>query len=57
MMLKALGGMKRAVEEAGERRHVTHPAAQIEVPAAHLLEEGKPGAQHSCLGSRLLRPG
>lgn len=36
---------------------VTHPAAQIEGPAAHLLvEEREPGAQDSCLGSRLLRP-
>lgn len=43
-------------EEAGEQRRVTHPAAQIEVPAAHLLQEREPGAQRSCLGSRLLRP-
>lgn len=35
---------------------VTHPAAQIEGPAAHLLEETEPGARDSCLGSRLLRP-
>lgn len=45
------------VRKAGEPCCVTHPAAQIEVPAAHLLEERKPGAQDSCLGSRLLRPG
>lgn len=50
------GERETVVKRGSSASSFTHPAVQIQVPAAHLLEEREPRAQNSCLGSRLLRP-